>query len=247
MKEMSNSEAIRAWSAAAADHVGDFGDEGDFARKHLLNPAIFALLGEVQGKRILDAGCGQGYLCRLLAGRGALVTGIEPAQGWYDYAAEREQREHLGITYLQADLSLFTSLIETFDVIIANMVLMDIPDYKAAIRNCIAALKPGGSFIFSLLHPCFEEPGAEWARKGYVEVRDYLHEQVKPQTFGYFFHRPLSSYLNLVIQEGCILQQIIESQLGEELAQQLGNDRDVYVPSFIVIHAARPEREETTT
>ncbi len=238
MPEIINSEAIRAWAVAAA-HANDFGDEGDFARKHLLNPAIFGLLGEVQGKHILDAGCGQGYLCRLLAERGAFVTGIEPAQGWYNYAVEREQQEPLGISYLQADLSSCTSLPDTFDTVIANMVLMDIPNYHAAIRNCIAALKPGGSLIFSLLHPCFEEPGAEWARKGYVEVREYLHKQVKQQTFEYLFHRPLSSYLNLVLQGGCMLRQIIEPQLSQELAQQIGNDRDVHVPSFIVIHASK--------
>lgn len=188
---------------------------------------------------MLDAGCGQGYLCRLLARRSAIVTSIEPTEGFYRYALQREETERLGITYLQHDLSTFTSMLNAFDVVIANMVFMDIPDYTTAMRNCIAALKPGGDFIFSLLHPCFEEPGSEWLRKGYIEVREYLHEHVKQQRFGYLFHRPLSSYINLVIQEGCMLCRIIEPQLSQELAQQIGNERDVHVPSFMVIHAAR--------
>ncbi|HEY7351062.1 MAG TPA: class I SAM-dependent methyltransferase [Ktedonobacterales bacterium] len=237
MPDISNSEAIRSW--ATYDQAETFGEEGDFARQHLLNPVIFALLGDVTDKRILDAGCGQGYLCRLLAQKGASVTGIEPAEGLYRYALQREEAERRGVTYVQADLSTCTDLENSFDVVIANMVLMDIADYKAAIRNCIHALKGGGDFIFSLLHPCFEEPGAEWLRKGYVEVREYLHEYVRPQTFGYLFHRPLSSYINLVIQEGCVLRQMVEPQLSQELAQQIGNERDVSVPSFIVIHATR--------
>ncbi len=238
MPEITNAEVIRAWSAAA-DHADDFSDEGDFARQHLLNPALFALLGDVQGKRVLDAGCGQGYLCRLLARKGALVTGVEPAEGWYRYAVQREEAERLGITYLQADLSSLTSIESTFDAVVANMVFMDIPDYAQAMKHCIAALKVGGDFIFSLLHPCFEEPGAEWVRKGFVGVREYLHDYVRPQTFGYAFHRPLSSYLNLMIQEGCMLRQMIEPQLSRELAQQVGNERDVHVPSFLVIHASK--------
>lgn len=238
MTEITNSEVIKAWSAAY-DHADTFGEEGDFAHQHLLNPAIFTLLGDVTGKQVLDAGCGQGYLCRLLARKGAFVTGVEPAEGHYRYLLQREEAERLGITYLQADLSAFTSMKNAFDVVIANMVFIDIPDYKAAMHNCIGALKPGGSFIFSLLHPCFEEPGAEWIRKGCVEVREYLREQVKQQTFGYLFHRPLSSYLNLVLQEGCLLQHIIEPQLNAALAQEIGNDRDVHVPSFIVIAARK--------
>lgn len=238
MAEITNSEVIKAWSAAY-DHADTFGEEGDFAHQHLLNPVIFTLLGDVAGKQVLDAGCGQGYLCRMLARKGAFVTGVEPAEGHYRYLLQREETERLGITYIQADLSAFTGLPDAFDSVVANMVLMDIPNYQAAIRNCIASIKSGGSFIFSLLHPCFEEPGAEWRRKGYVEVREYLHEHIKSQTFGYLFHRPLSSYLNLVLQEGCLLQHIIEPQLGVELAQEIGNDRDVHVPSFIVIAATK--------
>lgn len=43
-----NRSAITAWNAAA-DHLDGFGDEGDWSHRHLLNPALFALLGEVRG------------------------------------------------------------------------------------------------------------------------------------------------------------------------------------------------------
>jgi len=53
MDDMDNRAVIAAW-AAATDHLDDFGEEGDFTRQHLLNPAIFALLGPVEGR---DPGC----------------------------------------------------------------------------------------------------------------------------------------------------------------------------------------------
>lgn len=87
---------IAAWDAAA-DDLQSFGAEGDFARRHLLNPTIFALAGDVAGKRILDAGCGEGYLSRLLAKRGALVTGVEPAARLYTLCADRERLEPYGL------------------------------------------------------------------------------------------------------------------------------------------------------
>lgn len=237
---ITNQQAIEAWSTAPQELAESFGDEGDFARQHLLNPALFALLGDVAGKRILDAGCGQGYLCRQLTQRGAIVTGVEPVQQWYSYAVEREQQQPLGITYLQADMSEFQDTQYRFDCVIANMVFMDIPDYKAAMRNCIAALKSGGSFIFSLLHPCFEEPATEWVKKGYVEVREYLQEYTAQQTYAYLFHRPLSSYINFVIEEGCILRKMLEPQLSADIAlQDKLSERSLHVPHFVVIHAVR--------
>lgn len=239
MQNSSNTEAIKAWSTFPQELIETFGEEGDFIRKYLLNPAIFALLGDVKGKTILDAGCGQGYLSRLLAKRGANVTGLEPVESFYTYALRMEQAEPTGITYLQSDLSTWSGTPKQFDYVVANMVFMDIPEYLPALLNCVSALKPGGGLLFSLLHPCFEETGAAWKNKGFVEVRDYFHERAVKQRYGYFIHRPLSTYLNSVIQAGCTLQQIIEPQLEKSIAE--GSDAERYwsVPGYIIVFATR--------
>jgi 2-polyprenyl-3-methyl-5-hydroxy-6-metoxy-1,4-benzoquinol methylase len=239
MAEITNADAIEEWSHMPREIVESFGDEGDFTRKYLLNPVIFDLLGDVTGKTILDAGCGQGYLSRLLARKGAIVTGIEPASLLYDYALQREHAEPLGITYLQEDLSILTPMLNRFDYVIANMVFMDIPDYLLALRNCIASLKSNGELIFSLLHPCFEESGSEWTKKQYVEVRDYFEERVVKQTYGHFVHRPLSAYINSVVQAGCMFQKVIEPRLEDTIARQHQAERYWHVPGYIVIYATK--------
>ncbi|HEV3379912.1 MAG TPA: hypothetical protein VG142_02825 [Trebonia sp.] len=43
------------------------GPEGDFVKQHLINPVVLRMLGDVRGRRILDAGCGHGYFSRMLA------------------------------------------------------------------------------------------------------------------------------------------------------------------------------------
>jgi 2-polyprenyl-3-methyl-5-hydroxy-6-metoxy-1,4-benzoquinol methylase len=238
MAEITNRDVIKAWATVPQERIENFGEEGDVTRKYLLNPALFQMLGEVRGKSILDAGCGQGYLSRLLAKKGASVTGIEPAEAFYAYILHKEQVEPLGITYLQADLSTWSSP-PIFDCVIANMVFMDIPNYASALRTCVAALKQNGALIFSLLHPCFEESGSEWKKKGTVEIQDYFQERPVQQTYGHFFHRPLSFYLNSVIQAGCTLQQIIEPQLEEIIAQQYDAERYRHVPGYILISAIK--------
>lgn len=238
MQNLTNEENIRHYEAIPAGLVEKFGDEGDFARQHLLNPTIFRLAGPLTGKAVLDAGCGQGYLSRLMAKKGAIVTGLEPTGAMIDYALARERQENLGITYVQADLSAYAGFGVKFDLVVSNMVLMDIPDYEKALANCLGWLKPGGSFIFSISHPCFENSYQDFMAKGYAEVREYLEEYLIQQNYGYRIHRPLSHYLNAVIRHHSLIKEVVEPQLDP--AQPFAeNERDRHVPSFIVIHAVK--------
>ncbi|HET8840060.1 MAG TPA: class I SAM-dependent methyltransferase [Ktedonobacteraceae bacterium] len=239
MEDITNAQAIASWSTIPQSLAETFGEEGDLVRQTLLNPAIFALLGDVKGKTILDAGCGQGYLSRLLAKKGANVTGIEPSEVFYAYATGREQAEQLGITYIQADLSTWNCTPRQFDYAVANMVFMDIPAYLPALANCVTALKPSGGLLLSLLHPCFEESGEAWRTKGFVEVQDYFRERPVKQRYGYFIHRTLSTYLNSIIQAGCILQQVIEPRLEQALAIQNDAERYWSVPGYIILFATK--------
>jgi 2-polyprenyl-3-methyl-5-hydroxy-6-metoxy-1,4-benzoquinol methylase len=76
-----NEDAIRRWGEISRAGIEAYDDEGDFAKRHLLNPVVLRMLGDLPGRRVLDAGCGQGYLSRLLAARGASVVGVESGGG----------------------------------------------------------------------------------------------------------------------------------------------------------------------
>ena len=167
------------------------------------------------------------------------MTGVEPAEPFYRYAIRREEQERLGIDYVQADLSIWTPPIDPFDAVIANMVLMDIPDFEPALDHCVAALTSYGQLIVSLLHPCFEEAGSVWNDQGYVAVRDYFGERVVPQTYGSFVHRPLSTYINRVVMAGCMLQRVFEPQLEQAVAEEHHVERYWRVPGYLVIYATR--------
>jgi 2-polyprenyl-3-methyl-5-hydroxy-6-metoxy-1,4-benzoquinol methylase len=138
------------------DVLAQMAVDGDFAKRHLVNPVVLRMLGDVRGRRVLDAGCGNGYLSRMLAQRGAQVTGVEPGQAMLDFAVEAEGEQPLGIRYVPADLCNLPDLGGPFDAVVASMVLQAIPDWSGAMRACVTALAPGGLFVFTLNHPCFE-------------------------------------------------------------------------------------------
>ncbi len=239
MTTVTNDQNIQEWSSVPNDIIEKFGDEGDFSRQHQLNPALLSLLGDVKDKNILDAGSGTGYLSRLLAKKGAKVTGIEPSTNLYNYAAAQEQKDPLGITYIKEDLSLWKPNQDSFDIVVSNMVFMDIPDYQTAMKNCITSLKQKGIFIFSILHPCFEED-IDWRKQPFVKIQEYFKEYTVKQFTGHFLHRTLSSYLNLLVGNGCVLEKMIEPQLSDEVIKQYPQqERSHHIPLFLVIKARK--------
>ena len=237
MSSPTNQDLIDQWSTVTPQSIDDYGDEGDTSKKNLLNPAIFELLGEIRNKKILEVGMGGGYLSRLMAKKGAKVTGLEPSKSMFQYAVDKEEQDQLGIEYINQDLSLMTQFNNEFDAVVSNMVFLDIPDWKSAMKNCIQALKPGGKFVFSLWHPCFFSNDS-WKEKGVVEVKEYFQEYSLPATYGESFHRTLSTYINFVIEKGCSIKKIIEPQLTPEQAEQFPKiSQNLHVPTFIVILA----------
>jgi 2-polyprenyl-3-methyl-5-hydroxy-6-metoxy-1,4-benzoquinol methylase len=144
VSEWTNDRAIAQWGAMPRTLLEQTARDGDFAKRHLLNPVLLRLLGDLPGQRVLDAGCGNGYLSRMLASRGAQVTGVEPGQSLFGFAAEQEAVAPRGIRYVQADLCALPDLGAPFDAVVASMVLPAIPDWAGAMAACVQALKPGG-------------------------------------------------------------------------------------------------------
>lgn len=134
------------------------GDTGDLWHRTLIDPGLFARIGSITpGTRVLDLGCGNGYIARRLARAGGRVVGVDQAAELIDRARAREVAEPLGIIYHLADagdLSLLSS--SSFDLGVANMSLMDIEDAGGAVREMGRLLVPGSRFVFSLSHPCFD-------------------------------------------------------------------------------------------
>lgn len=235
-----NAAAIRQWGATPRADIEAYDDQGDFSKRHLLNGVLLRMLGEVDGRRVLDAGCGQGYFSRLLAARGANVVGVEPGRALIDYAVETETQRHQGIDYVEADLCQLPDFGGPFDAVVASMVLPAIPDWRPAMRSCVEALVPGGVFVFSINHPCFEQLWSTWSAHDEYRTCRYLQQYEIPGRHGSDFHRPLSAYLNEVIALGCRVREVAEPGLDPAVAAAAGTDgieAYVHLANFLVVAA----------
>jgi ubiquinone/menaquinone biosynthesis C-methylase UbiE len=234
-------QVARCWDDNAniwADHVRQ---GWDAYREHFNNPAFFEFIGDLSGKTVLDAGCGEGYNTRLLARSGARMTGVDISQRMIELARQEEQREPLGIRYEVAsfsDLSLFDD--ESFDAVVSSMALMDGRDFEGAVKEIFRVLRPGGELMFSILHPCFVTKGYGWIcdddeNPAVITVSDYFarepwverwkfskapgSESVEPFAVPRF-PRTLSDYLNALIEAGFILKRVAEPQPSQEICEK---------------------------
>jgi 2-polyprenyl-3-methyl-5-hydroxy-6-metoxy-1,4-benzoquinol methylase len=158
---------------------------------------------------VLDAGCGEGYLARVLAGRGARVTGIDLSPRLIELARNRDTRGE--IEYRVGDLSRpQPELSERFDAVASYLVLNDVEDYRGFAATLAASLKPAGRLALA-----FNNPYGAVIRK---HVADYFDSDAVSPYLGlwavgiktYFHHRTMEEYLDAFLATGLHLTKLAD-------------------------------------
>ena len=123
------------------------GDRGDWGREHVLDPVMLARVAAGRYQRALDVGCGEGRFCRLLKSAGVSATGIDPTLQLLEVARQRDPAGdyRTGV----AERLEFES--ESFDLVVSYVTLVDIVDFRTAIREMARVLQPGGRLLVANL------------------------------------------------------------------------------------------------
>jgi 2-polyprenyl-3-methyl-5-hydroxy-6-metoxy-1,4-benzoquinol methylase len=224
-------ETRQAWEANATFWDTRMGEGNDFV-EILIWPATERLLALQPGERVLDIACGNGLSSRRLAAMGAQVVAFDFAGEMITHARRRtvEHAERISYHVLDAtdEAALLALGAEEFDAAICNMALFDMAEIDPLMHALTHLLRPGGRFVFSVLHPCFNNPHmthvAEMEdREGdivtvySVKVSGYMTAslargaaiagQPKPQVY---FHRPLQVLLGAALDLGFVLDGLEE-------------------------------------
>lgn len=118
------------------------------------------LKGNLHGKVVLDVGCGEGHLGRHLLQFGPhSVTGVDISTALLDQARLSAAGHGPQLHYRRDDAQTLDSIdTGSVDVAVSNLAIMDIPDHRRVFAAVRRVLRPGGLFVFSMMHPCFEAP-----------------------------------------------------------------------------------------
>jgi SAM-dependent methyltransferase len=204
------------WETHARWWIDGFTDGADPEYTEQILPLVHEHLAG--SERVLDVGCGDGQIARMLAAGGASVVGVDPTWNQISIAAERGG----GPVYARAAAHELPFADASFDAVIACLVFEHIDDVDGAIAEVARVLEPGGRFCFLLNHPLLQTPGSGWIDdqildppEQYWRIGPYLTEaetieQVELGVYIRFLHRPLSRYVNTLFDHGLVLERMIE-------------------------------------
>lgn len=226
-----NERTREAWNENAAFWDERMGEGNDFVEV-LIWPPTERLLQVRPGERVLDIACGNGLTSRRLAAMGAEVVAFDFAVEMIARARERPAGGTGRITYHVLDATDEAALLGLgegqFDAALCNMALFDIADIQPLMRSLPRLLRPGGRFVFSVIHPCFnsahvahlaemEDREGEIVTVYSVKVFSYMTPTVargaaipgqpKPQLY---FHRPFHVLLGAAFETGFVLNALEE-------------------------------------
>ncbi|CAI0695779.1 class I SAM-dependent methyltransferase [Serratia quinivorans] len=210
---------------------------------------IRSILPDLQGKKVVDLGCGYGWFCRSAREQGAAgVLGLDLSEKMLDKA--RAMTQDADIEYRQQDLEQLQLPTASFDLAYSSLTLHYIEDLARLFATVYQALVPGGQFIFTAEHPIYTAPKQQgwlvdengqksWPVNSYQQegqrISNWLADGVIKQ------HRMLGSYLNLLVQQGFVVSYLNEwGPSAQQIAENPALDEEKERPMIFILAAQKP-------
>jgi hypothetical protein len=160
-------------------------------------------------------------------------------------APRLEASERVGITYVEAYATAL-GLVEdeVFDAVACDFGLSDTGHLYGALANVARPLRPGGRFVFCILHPCF--PGAAWVSASWPTGGTYdgegrwlwagelssIHSKIGAA------HRTVSSCLNALVDSSLVVDRVAEPLANRAWANERPGTAGT--PVHLVVRTLRP-------
>lgn len=216
-------------------------------------PIFFDMLGKLKGKKVYDIACGNGFLARLLAKKGATVTASDVSPELIEIAQTKYNNK--GITYEVREATDIKGLPKNhFDAVVINQGIFYIEDLNALFKNIRAILKPQGVLVFNISHPLITTFFYDTAGKHTVAKVDmvkmaklYTTSRVemvsklwrgpkKKATKFWQYKRPISTYINYATRNGLYITQVSEPKSA---FMKKGKVKTSPIPSIFIIKAVK--------
>lgn len=216
---------------------------GEWHQLKLLFPSL-------EGKTVLDLGCGYGWHCKYAAEQGAVrVLGLDLSRKMIEAAKERNAGEQ--IEYQICGIEEYGYPENEWDCVVSNLALHYIEKIERVFQNVHRTLKRDGVFLFNIEHPVFTAGvGQDWIYTSggtpkYWPVDNYfvpgerktrfLGCEVKKQ------HHTLTQILMGLLNQGFELNAVEEAQPPQEMMNIPGFRDELRRPMMLLVKATARE------
>jgi SAM-dependent methyltransferase len=194
-----------------ADEFLEHAEDG-FFNAHYDRPACLALLGDVSGRRVLDAACGPGLYAAELVRRGAQVVGFDQSPRMVQICRERVEQGDFHVHDLGDPISWLPD--GSVDLALCALAIEYVDDRVAALRELRRALRPGGALVLSRQHPT-----GDWLRHG----GSYFDSQVVRETWSKgwsvaYWRTSLQTTCEEIFEAGFLIERLLEPRPAPETA-----------------------------
>jgi len=130
--------------------------KGRFKPLHRINPLRLEYIDKrasIQGKKILDVGCGGGILAESMAELGGMVTGLDRSPKALGVARTHAEQAQVTLNYIESDAETWgNEHTDEYDIVTCLEVLEHVPDVISTVQACAKMVKPDGLFFFATLN-----------------------------------------------------------------------------------------------
>ncbi len=217
-------------------------------------PIITAMLPDLNGKKVLDIGCGMGQHAKQYARMGAAsVLGIDISEKMLAYAVEHNAAHN--ISYRRLAFEDLAQLNETFDVVTSSLAFDYAEDFGELMKQIAGLLNEAGVLVFSMSHPIATAYDGGYDRYTRTETKERLYanlhnygiegvRHIKWVVDDYeVYHRKLSTLINSMAAAGFIIEECQESGLPEEIRLKYPDKFGgvIHQPDFIFFRCRRQD------
>jgi len=210
-------------------------------------PAMLAMLPDLRGKYVLDAGCGPGAYARELVARGAKTVSVDASDRMLQRAAERLEKElsEGSVELRQLDLTQPLGMFSDgmFDFVNAPLCLDYIKDWRSLFREFHRVLKQDGQMQFSCGHSASDAEHFKTKQYFSVEKVDCVWSGFGVKVRMPSYRRSLEEIIMSVIDSGFVIERLHEPLPTEDFEKSdLRRYKSLmHRPVFICIQARRAD------
>ncbi|WP_157244396.1 class I SAM-dependent methyltransferase [Nonomuraea typhae] len=219
-----SSRANRWWWDGNADdyqgeHGGFLGDARFVWCPEGLDEADARLLGEVDGRAVLEIGCGAAQCARWLAGQGARVAAFDISHRQLRHSQRIDLETGVHVPVVQADAEALPYREGVFDLACSAFgALPFVAEPSAVFREVRRVLRPGGRFVFSVSHPVRwafpDDPGPRGltSDRSYFDRTPYTETGQRGEVTYVEHHRTMGDWVGLLAAAGLRLDGLTEPE-----------------------------------
>lgn len=214
-----------------------------------LAEADLDLLGDVDGRDVVELGCGGGQCAVALAERGANVVGVDFTGEQLRFARELAAERGVAVAFVQGDVAdLPMGPAAAFDVAFNSYVFQWVDDLAAAFTEAYRLLRPDGRFVFAMPHPYYEitDPASHEVAESYFETGRHVVEDQRTDADLVTFRHTVSGVLSDLVDAGFVVERVLEPGTSDPDDYEPGPWGEMVpelmakVPSTLIVVAEKP-------